>query len=143
MDIPQNKPADVLEASDSQAQFLWLRKQVVSILILLIVLSGTLNVFMFRSWRWSNVDLGVIRPQAGQMIAEFQKVNAPVIDAFLKNLATYASAHEDFRPIIARYPGLFSVTVTPSAAVPPALAPTPPPANTPKPTSAPATAPKK
>ena len=65
------------DASDVQAQFDELRHLIVSVLILVIVISGTLNIYLLRQWRSSSKDLAAIRPQAAQMIAEYQKVSGP------------------------------------------------------------------
>ena len=63
--------------SDLQAQFESLRQLITSVLILVIVISGTLNIYLLRQWRTTSKDLAGIRPQAAQMIAEYQKVSGP------------------------------------------------------------------
>ena len=61
------------DASDLQAQFDQLRHLIASVLILVIVISGTLGIYLLRQWQSSRKDLATIRPQASQMIAEYQK----------------------------------------------------------------------
>ena len=114
--------------NDLQAQHDALRHMVVSILILVIVISGTLNIYLLRQWRSVSKDLGVIRPQAAQMIAEYQKVNGPAMQEFVKKITEYGQNHPDFAPIMAKYN---LKPVVPTNAPPPAAQPAPP-AATPK-----------
>ena len=90
-------------ANDLQAQFDALRHLVVSILILVIVISGTLNIYLLRQWRSASKDLAAIRPQAAQMIAEYQKVSAPLMNDFVKKITEYGRTHPDFAPVLAKY----------------------------------------
>ncbi|HOX56512.1 MAG TPA: hypothetical protein P5205_06490 [Candidatus Paceibacterota bacterium] len=90
-------------ANDLQAQHDSLRHLVVSILILVIVISGTLNIFLLRQWRSSSKDLAAIRPQAAQMINDYQKVSGPLMTDFIKKITEYGRVHPDFAPILAKY----------------------------------------
>lgn len=88
---------------DLQAQFDALRHLVVSILILVIVMSGTLNIYLLRQWRSVSKDLAGVRPQAAQMIADYQKVTGPLMTDFVKKLTEYGRTHPDFAPVLAKY----------------------------------------
>ena len=114
------------DANDLQAQCDALRHLVVSILILVIVISGTFNIYLLRQWRSVSKDLAGIRPQATQMIAEYQKVSAPVMNDFVKKITDYGRTHPDFAPVLTKY-GLKPAGPTggPPAtpAAPPAAAP--------------------
>jgi hypothetical protein len=90
-------------ANDLQAQCDSLQHLVVSLLILVLVLSGTLNIYLLRQWRTVSKDLGGVRAQAGQMIAEYQKVSAPLMNDFVKKITDYGRTHPDFAPILAKY----------------------------------------
>jgi hypothetical protein len=90
-------------AKDLQAQFDDLRHLVVSLLILVIVVSGTLNIYLLRQWKSAKRDLTAIRPQATQMVADYQKVSAPMWSEFVKRLTEYGRTHADFAPILAKY----------------------------------------
>jgi hypothetical protein len=105
-----------------QAQFDTLRHLVVSMLILVVVISGTLNIYLLRQWRSTSKDLTAIRPQAAAMINDYQK-SQPLMNDFLKKVTDYAQGHPDFVPILSKY------GIKPSAPTPlPAGAklPTPP-----------------
>jgi hypothetical protein len=88
--------------NDLQAQLDALRHLVVSMLILIVVISGTLNIYLLRQWRSTSKDLAAIRPQAAQMIADFQK-SGPLMNDFIKRITEYGRTHPDFAPILAKY----------------------------------------
>ena len=102
------------EASDLQRQYDDLRYLVVSVLVLVIVISGTLNIYLLRQWRTTSRDLAAIRPQAAQMIGEFQRSSGPAMSDFIKKLTEYGRTHPDFAPIMVKY-GLRPATNAPTA----------------------------
>jgi hypothetical protein len=114
-------------ASDVQAQFDDLRHLIVSVLILVIVISGTLNIYLLRQWRSTSRDLAAIRPQAAQMIAEYQQKSGPLMGDFIKKITEYGRSHPDFGPVLAKY-GIKPAAATGAAPA----APTPLPAAIPK-----------
>ena len=103
MDNLENKTPIQHHATDLQAQCDALRHLIVSVLILVIVISGTLNIYLLRQWRTASKDLAGIRPQAAQMIAEYQKVSGPLMSDFVKKLTEYSRSHPDFAPVLAKY----------------------------------------
>ena len=124
MDNLDNKTAVQPNENDLQAQVEGLRHLVVSLLVLMVVISGTLNIYMLRQWRSTSKDLAGIRPQAAQMVAEYQKVSGPLMTDFIKRITEYGRTHPDFAPILAKY-GLKPTTPTnpPAAALPATTAP--------------------
>ena len=123
MDTLENKPSPQPGANDLQAQYDALRHLVVSVLILVVVMSGTLNIYFLRQWRSTSKDLAAIRPQASQMITEYQKVTGPLMNDFIKKITEYGRTHPDFAPIMAKY-GLKPAALTNLPA--PAVVPTAP-----------------
>jgi hypothetical protein len=121
MDTVENKPSPQPNPNDLQAQYDALRHLVLSILILVVVISGTLNIYLLRQWRSSSKDLAAIRPQASQIIAEYQKVSGPLINDFVKKITEYGRTHPDFAPIMAKY-GLKPTTLTNLPPAPPTKA---------------------
>ena len=111
MDNLDNKASVQPDLNGLQAQYDALRHLVVSILILVVVISGTLNIYLLRQWRSTSKDLAGIRPQATQMIAEFQKVSGPRMNDFIKKLTEYGVTDRDFAPVLAKY-GLNPATLT-------------------------------
>jgi hypothetical protein len=90
-------------ANHLQGQYEALRHLVVSMLILVVVISGTLNIYLLRQWRSTSKDLAAIRPQAAQMINEYQKVSGPRMTEFIKKITEYGRTHPDFAPILTKY----------------------------------------
>jgi len=126
MDEAEIKSSAPDEANDLQAQYDSLHHLVISILILMVVVSGTLSVYLLRQWRTTSKDLAAYRPEAAQFIAEFNRGQAPRIDAFLEKLKDYGKTHPDYFPILARY-GLSSNVLAgasqPAPKTPPSTAP--------------------
>ena len=100
VDIKSPASADL---SQLQAQVQSLHHLIISVLILMIVISGTLSIYLLRQWRMTSKDLASIRPAATQVFAEYTKERAPRMDAFLEKLKDYGRTHSDFVPILIRY----------------------------------------
>lgn len=103
MDTLDNQSSVQADVNNVQAQYDALQHLVVSILILVVVISGTLNIYFLRQWRTVNKDLAAIRPQATKMIADYQKVSAPLMNDFVKKVTDYGRTHPDFAPVLAKY----------------------------------------
>jgi hypothetical protein len=58
---------------------------------------------LLRQWRTTSKDLAAIRPQATQMIAEYQKSSGPAMENFVKRITEYGHTHPDFVPVLAKY----------------------------------------
>jgi hypothetical protein len=126
MDNLENKAPIQPIATDLQAQYEALRHLVVSLLILVVVMSGTLNIYLLRQWRTTKRDLTAIRPQATQMIAEYQKVSGPMMTDFIKKISEYGRSHPDFAPVLAKY-GIKPTAATGAAPAAPISLPAAPP----------------
>jgi hypothetical protein len=99
-----------------------LRRQVFTLLVALIVVSGTLTVYLYRQASISKKDLDVIRPQAQQIINVFNQ-NQTLMNNFVTQLVAYGEKHPDFVPVLRKYgiapiPGI--PAGTPASAVQPA-----------------------
>lgn len=90
------------ELTALQEQCAQLRQWVTSLLLILIVISGTLSIFLLRQWRFARSELNNIPPAALQMISEYN-TSRPGIEDFLRKLADYSRTHPDFAPIAGRY----------------------------------------
>jgi hypothetical protein len=111
---PEPDPSQLRAEIDS------LRHLVVSLLILLIVISGTLNIYLLRQWRTSQTELKLLRG----MVDQYNKEDLPQITNYVAKLTEYGRTHTNFVPILQKY-GLNNAQTSP----PPATA-TPPPAKT-------------
>jgi energy-converting hydrogenase Eha subunit F len=83
-------------------QIVALRHQVFTLLLALVVVSGTLTVVLYRQARLTGRDIDGIKPQATQIIAAFNRDRAGM-ENFVKQLAAYGNTHPDFQPILKKY----------------------------------------
>jgi hypothetical protein len=97
MNEPENNSPD-----DLAAQVASLQRQVCVLLLALIVVSGTVAVYLWYQDRTSGRDLQAIRPQATQVIQAFDQ-DLPGMEKFVGQLITYGQAHPDFKPILQKY----------------------------------------
>jgi len=102
MDNLDNKTPIQAGENDLQAQYDALRHLVTSILILLVVISGTFNICLLRLFRTSTRELAGLRAQAAPLMADNQK-SGPLMDDFLNKITEYGRTHADFAPILAKY----------------------------------------
>lgn len=105
-----NSPAPV-ELSEQVAA---LQRQVFTLLLALIVVSGTLTVYLYRQASLTGKDIQTLRTQ----VIEPFKQRQPAMENFLNQLAAYGQTHPDFRPILQKY-GINSTSAVPAAATAP------------------------
>jgi hypothetical protein len=79
-----------------------LRRQTFTLLLALIVVSGTLTVYLYRQASVSRSDIKAIKPQATQLIQAYNQ-NLPLIQSFVKEIVAYGTTHPDFQPILKKY----------------------------------------
>lgn len=105
MDEMQNKPVSTsgLDTPDLREQVESLRHLVGSILILLVVVSGTLSIFLLREMKNISTQLEAYRPGASNMIAIYQKQQGPAMDDFINKLRQYGQTHKDFDLILTKW----------------------------------------
>ena len=125
MDNLENKTVIQPDATDLQTELESLRHLVVSVLILMIVVSGTLSIYLLRQWRTTTKDLANIRPQVQRMVEVYQKDEFPWMQDILKKFTEYGRTHPDYMPILAKYnvkpnapAGAPPTSVTPPGAAP-------------------------
>lgn len=115
---PGFSPAPRPTLEDLEREHVSLRQLLISSLLLMIVVSGTLNLFLLRQARYVRQDLANVKPQVSQMVAEYNKVSAPAISNFAFRLADFAKKNPDFMPVVVKY-GLSSTGVPPAKATAP------------------------
>ena len=103
MDNLENDPPAPTQRDPSPTQDDSLRQLVVSILVLLIVVSGTLNIFLLHQASTSHQELEVIRPQVDLMVTQYLKNVGPAMDEFERKLTEFARSHPDFAPTLNRH----------------------------------------
>jgi hypothetical protein len=103
MDTLENKTPAENEVTELREQVESLRHLAGSMLILLVVVSGTFNIYLLRQWKTSKTDLAVFKPQAANLIASYQKNEQPAVENFIKKMVEYGQTHPDFAPILNKY----------------------------------------
>src|SRR5258706_2089872 len=83
-------------------QIATLRRQTFTLLLALIIVSGTLTVFLYRQASLTRRDIKAVKPQAMQIIQAFTQ-KGPDIQNFVKELAAFGVTHPDFQPILKKY----------------------------------------
>lgn len=105
---------DFQSSTDISVQVAALRRQVFILLLALVIVSGTVTVFLYRQATLTRRDIAAIKPQATQVIAAFSQ-NYPAITNFVQQLVVYGKTHPDFQQQV-----LKKYNITPPA---PAAAP--------------------
>jgi len=88
--------------SDSDSEISALRNQVFILLVALIVVSGTLTVFLYRQASLTRKEIDALKPQANQIMMAFNQ-NQNMINGFVNQLVAYGQTHPDFVPVLAKY----------------------------------------
>jgi|SRR5882724_9543907 len=123
MDEIENKPVSTpaLNTADLREQVESLRHLVGSILILLVVVSGTLTIFLLREMKNISTQLDAFRPGATNMITLYQKQQGPAMDDFINKLRQYGQMHKDFDPLLTKW----NLKAGAPTGAPPAIVPQP------------------
>ena len=100
-------------------QVVALRHQVFTLLLALVVVSGTLTVYLYRQASVTGKDIVAIKPQAAQIISAFNQ-NRVGMENFVKQLSAYGNTHPDFQPILRKYGIVPQSTAAPTALTAPA-----------------------
>lgn len=95
-----------------------LQHLVISLLILVVIISGTLSIFLLRQWRLTSKEVAGIN----NMITEFNKDRGAKNEALISKLTEFGRTHPDFVPILAHYginPANATGAAPSSATIPP------------------------
>jgi len=87
---------------DSNPEISALKRQLFTLLLALVVVSGTLTVYLYRQASITGKDIAAIKPQAQQLIGAFNQ-NQSLMVNFVNQLVAYGQAHPDFRPVLMKY----------------------------------------
>jgi len=75
---------------------------VTSVLLLLVVVTGTLWVFLMRQVKSTGSDLAAYRAQTTSLIAQL-KPSEPAMDDLIKKFQEFARTNRDFVPYLDKY----------------------------------------
>lgn len=123
-DLPVQKPQSPTADSRDEA-IRSLQKQVRVLLILLLIVSGTLTVYMKRASSRAKAELTLLNPQVQRIRDEFNSRGRPAIREFINRLGEYSQTHPEVVPIMHKH-GLTNVSVSgPATGTGPAFPTTP------------------
>jgi hypothetical protein len=93
-----------------------LRRQMITLLLALIVMSGTLTVYLWYQSRITEKEMDAVRPQAMQIV-QVCKQKSVAMEKLVKQLIVYGQSHPDFQLILKKYgiPLTNSVPANPAA----------------------------
>ena len=118
-------PVAIDKTAELQNQLDSLRQTIGSVLIIVFILAGSFNIYLWRQLRTINAELAPLKPQAAQIAEEMNKTGG-VANEFAKRLIDYGKTHADFAPILNKY-NLREIPATnapaPAAKTAPASAP--------------------
>jgi hypothetical protein len=98
-----NEPQTTAPVPDEQASLVAsLRCSITVLLLALIIVSGTLTIYLFYQARTFGNDLAALEPQARLVVDNYNK-NLPNIQKFIQALVEYGQKHPDFQPILKKY----------------------------------------
>ena len=112
---------EINSPSDMAGQVAALQRQVFTLLLALIVVSGTLVAYLGYESRHIGKDIAAIN---GQIIQPY-KQKLPAIESFISQLVAYGQAHPEFRPVLMKN-GVGVAAATNTSAKPAPAAPAAP-----------------
>jgi hypothetical protein len=96
--------------TELSGQIAALRRQTFTLLLALIVVSGTLVAYLFYQSRIMSKNVEAYKPQAVLAFQSYNQ-NLPVIQSFVKQLVAYGQAHPDFQQQVLKKYGITPQTV--------------------------------
>ena len=91
-----------------QSELRSLRSQFAALLIILLVFSGSLDVFILRQL----MLIGRQSKELTAIVADYEQGRRPIMENFTDRLRDYAKGHRDFVPILTKHGALQEVPAT-------------------------------
>lgn len=95
--VPDSPPAE-----DQAGLIASLRHQITFLLLALIVISGTLTLYLFYQSRVFGREIASLEPQARLVVENYNR-NWPEVQKVVQELEVYGQKHPDFQPILKRF----------------------------------------
>jgi hypothetical protein len=102
MNTLENQPSPQSQLDALREEYDSLRQLVSTLLLVLLLVSGTLTIFLGRQWRFTKNEIEMLTPQASQILTDYNR-NVPLMQDFVRKLNDYGQTHTDFAPIVAKY----------------------------------------
>jgi hypothetical protein len=102
MNDTENRTPAEYDLTQSQAQFNSLRQLVNTVLILLVIVSGTLTMFLLNQYKFVRTEVLAVRPQWADAHARYVQIQ-PKMDDFVRRMSDFARTHPDFASVLSKY----------------------------------------
>ncbi len=112
------RPSGPSELAELKSQYNSLHSTLVAALLLMIVVSGTIWIFMMRQAKTAKLDLDMIGVNYINAMVQFERTK-PVIDETVKKMQDFGRTNADFVPILSKYNLLPGATSAPAGGRPP------------------------
>ena len=99
MNEPESNSSALVDLTD---KIVALRHQVFTLLLALVVVSGTLTVYLYRQASLMKKDINSVKPEATQIIRAFNQSRTGM-ENFVNQLKAYGTTHPEFQPILKKY----------------------------------------
>src|SRR5882762_6542532 len=103
MDEIETKPSQQTDPVGLQSQVDALRHFVLSVLILVVVLSGTLNIYLLYQFKATGRELEAVRPLVANLKNGYARGDGPAIERFVRESIEYGKTHPEFAPYLDKY----------------------------------------
>ena len=113
-DQPLSQPSPDDGLAEVKAQYDSLHSLLVSLLLLVIVISGTFWIFLMRQVKTAKTDLNMVRIGYTNAAVQFERTR-PIIDETVKRLQEFGRTNADFAPVLAKYNLTSTATSAPPA----------------------------
>ena len=118
-DLPENKLPFDDEGESHRNAHESLANFVFTVLVLVIVISGTFNIRLIRLCKNSREDTRNLRAQYQALKAQYQAGEGPMIERATKALSDFGATNPDYVPLLTKY----GLKPSATAATPPPAAP--------------------
>jgi len=96
--LPTDNPSLLSDSNSTSAEIVALKNQVFTLLVALIVVSGTLTVYLYRQVSLAGKDIA-----QGQQLTAVLNQNEAAVQNFVTRLVAYGEKHPDFVPVLKKY----------------------------------------
>jgi hypothetical protein len=100
---------DTTTVSDTNDEIAALKNQIFTLLVALVVVSGTLTVYLYRQVSLSNKDIA-----QGQQLSAIMTQNENAVMSFVNRLVAYGQKHPDFAAQVLKKYGIAPVAGVPA-----------------------------
>ncbi len=127
----QPQSSSSVDSPETSRLYATLQGRLTTLLLAMVVLSGTVTVYLYQQQRYAVQDRDVTKQAVTQLLQGFQQQQKPIMENFLGKLQEYGKTHPNFVPLLTKY-GYTGQTATVTAPTPASGLPQPAPLAPPK-----------